>query len=89
MSEIELNLKPRPGPGNSIKVDGIELGGLVSHIHLDADCTAGPVLRLQMPAISTLAIIDARVVINAIPVTDEIGREIFKSLRARYEGAAP
>ncbi len=89
MSTIELNLKRRPGLGNSIKIDGAELAGMVSHLELDVDAHTEPVLRLTLPAVSTAAIIDGRVAINAIPVSDAVGRAIYNSLRTRYEETAP
>lgn len=91
--KANINLGPHAGSA-SIVVDGIDLAKCTGALRLtrmdgSVDLVASPgtlpTLELTIVLESVSLSADGDLIVNAEPVTDEIGRAIYKSLKNRYE----
>lgn len=92
---MKANITLNQGQGNSIVIDGQDIAGRV--VCMEVTALNGKASLIAMPGNSpTLTVTlnldethlnaEGDVVINAEPVSDEIGRAIYQSLKDRYEG---
>lgn len=91
--KANINLGPH-AENASIVVDGVDLAKCTGALRItrmdgSVDLVASPgtlpTLELTLALESVSLSVDGGLVVNAEPVTDEIGRAIYKSLRDRYE----
>lgn len=83
MSLLEIQSN-KPGYGK-IQLDGSEISQHVSGcvVTIEAGNLTRAVLNIEVVAVKVK--MDGMVEINGQPVTDEIGRAVYESLKARYE----
>lgn len=88
MSKATLNLRRNSfGETPAIEIDGQRLDHITTAITIRKFGHEAPTIELDLFLTSVGATIEGDLTINAVPVTDEIGRQIYQALRARYEGA--
>ncbi len=86
MSDKHLKLKYRPGASdNMVEINGAELKNAVAGVSIRIVAGGMPAIELTFSLFSCEVDTDGGVSVNAVPVTDEIGREIYQKLKRRYE----
>lgn len=83
MAKVKLNTD-LSGRG-SIIIDGIDMSKLVSSVDVHTSVDHGSTVNIEIFLIDCDVAIDGEVKINAIPVSDEIGRGIYQKLKELYE----
>jgi hypothetical protein len=89
MTTAKLNLR-RAGIGEApfVEIDGVRLDKMTTGITVRMAAGDIPTIDLDLVLTSIGATVEGDLTVNATPVTDEIGQQIYQALRARYEGRA-
>jgi hypothetical protein len=83
MDKFEMIIK-EDSPFPTVKINGNVIPIFNLNIHWDVDNVASVELRSWINESSEINIETDKLIINAFPVDDEVGRKIFKSLLKRY-----
>jgi len=85
MSKIEIDFRSGWGMNNKINIDDVNLSNLVSDVSLNFSPGSLVLGRFEVFLTSAKITTEGIVEINGVPVSDDIGREIYKSLKEKYE----
>ena len=94
--KAEINLGPKSGDA-SVVIDGEDITRYIGALRMtrmdgsvDLAASAGtlPTLELTLVLDSVSISAEGDLIVNAEPVSDEIGRAIFEALKRRYERSA-
>lgn len=82
--KADITLGSSPGSA-SVKLDGVELASGTSGLVIKGMAGAVPVLELNLLLTEARVSVEGALIINAHPISEEIGRAIYESLKQRYE----
>lgn len=85
MAKVHLILSPGIGD-NKVEIDGHELCGMISSLRLGMSAGGTPTLNLEIFVGNCEVDFDGIVRLDSARIPDELAREFYKTLKARFRG---